>query len=610
MKEADGNSVSPSENLWRSIVPIEIKGLTVTHLHAEQPALADVTLEIPEGQVTAIVGPTGAGKSTLLLCLNQLVPAEIPAKIEGTITIDGRDIHGARTADLARSLVLLFEDPALQIVSLTVEDDVAFGPANFGLPPDEIRARVAQAVRQMRLSGYELRNPRTLSGGEQQLLALAGILAMRPKYIAMDEPVAMLDPIGKAQVLEAVRHLRDHGTSIIITDSGSDIEDLCTIADSMVVLHKGRVVAKGTPGEIFAQKQLVQEVGLRIPQVARLAWSLAELDGASAPATVVPTKLEEGIDLVKGFLQKIDANAPAASAATAKQDDSAVQSAVVDEAVHVSNLKHVFPGPPPVEALRGVSLSVPRGETLGIIGQNGSGKTTLSFHLVGVYQPSNPEAVVVVDGVDVVHAPQTETIRHVNYVFQNPANQLFCETFGEEVCYGPTCLGLNPQDAQRCGNEALEKVGLGPYKDYPTLGNTRAVESLLALASIVAMKTKVLVVDEPSGGLDHLATQRVLRILDELRSSGVTVIIVSHDMELVAHACDHVAVMKEGCILLQGRTREVFNQPEALQKAYLLPPQVTRIAQVISHPAVPRDLLTVEEMVSTLTQLKNASRRS
>jgi energy-coupling factor transporter ATP-binding protein EcfA2 len=238
------------------------------------------------------------------------VPAEIPADVKGTIKIDGRDIQGVRTAELARSLVILFEDPALQIVSLTVEDDVAFGPANFGLPPDEVRARVAEALHQMRLTGYELRNPRTLSGGEQQLLALSGILAMRPKYIAMDEPVAMLDPIGKAQVFEAVRHLRDQGTSVVITDSGSDIEDLCIIADSMIVLHKGRVVAQGTPGEIFAQRALVEEVGLRIPQVARLAWSLDDLNGGSAARNVVPTKLEEGIELVRAFLQTVSAPSP------------------------------------------------------------------------------------------------------------------------------------------------------------------------------------------------------------------------------------------------------------------------------------------------------------
>jgi energy-coupling factor transport system ATP-binding protein len=157
---------------------------------------------------------------------------------------------------------------------------------------------------------------------------------------------------------------------------------------------------------------------------------------------------------------------------------------------------------------------------------------------------------------------------------------------------------------------ALKKVGLDPYRDYPTLGNTRAVESLLALASIVAMNPNVLIVDEPSGGLDFTATQRVLRILDEVKQSGVTVIIISHDMELVARACDRVAVIKEGNVLLQGGTREVFSQPEMLKTAYLLPPQITRIAQSIASPALPTNLLTVEEMVDALAKLKNASRRS
>jgi energy-coupling factor transport system ATP-binding protein len=194
-------------------------------------------------------------------------------------------------------------------------------------------------------------------------------------------------------------------------------------------------------------------------------------------------------------------------------------------------------------------------------------------------------------------------------VFQNPANQLFCETFGEEVCYGPMRLGLGPQEAETRGIDALKRVGLDPYRDYPTLGNTRAVESLLALASIVAMNPNVLIVDEPSGGLDFTATQRVMRILDEVKQSGVTVIIISHDMELVARACDRVAVMKEGNVLLQGCTRKVFSQPDTLKEAYLLPPQITRIAQSIASPALPTDLLTVEEMVDALAKVKNASRR-
>lgn len=588
---------------------IQIEELSFAYLNSPRQALSDVTLTCPEGQVTAIVGPTGAGKSTLLLTLNGLVPKEIPGRLEGSISIDGVNIRDVPTTQLARNVVLMFEDPALQIVSLTVEEDIAFGPGNLGLPPEEIRKRVKEALARMRLKGYERRNPRFLSGGEQQLLALAGIIAMQPKYIGMDEPVAMLDPIGKAQVFRAVKELKEEGVSVIITDSGTDIQDLCAVADQLVLLHKGRILATGTPGEIFKRRDLIEEVGLRIPQVTRVSW-LLESDYNMKPAEdTVPTTIDECLAFVKNSLshvkqdnnQHVDVIGSCDNSVKENGKSKSVEGdAEGDAAVIVRNLWHVFPGPPPVEALRGIDLKVNRGEMLALIGQNGSGKTTLAYHLVGIHKPTNPDAQVIVDGVDVVHAPLTETIRHVNYVFQNPSNQLFCDTFGAEVGYGPSRLGFDAHEIEKRVNFALEQVGLGAYGEYSTFGMTRSIQGLLALASIISMEPNVLIVDEPTGGLDYKASLRVLDVLRKLNETGVTVIIVTHDMELVANYCHRVVVLKKGQLLLDGSPREVFSMPEVLEEAMVYPPQPTRLAQELGHPLIPDHVLTVEELADAI----------
>ncbi|MEW6229277.1 MAG: ATP-binding cassette domain-containing protein, partial [Bacillota bacterium] len=254
---------------------IMLGNITFTYLNAEAPAIRDISLEVEAGSVTAILGPVGAGKSTLLRILNRLIPTVIPGRLQGEVVVAGKTARGSDVAQMSRYVNLVFDDPSLQIVGLTVEEDVAFGPANLGLPRDEIWQRVREALGKTRLVGFEKRNPRTLSGGEQQLLAMAGVLAMRPRVIALDEPSAMLDPLGKTQVLEAVRELnRRYGTTVVVADSGSDVEAVLEFADRAVLMHRGQVVADGTPQEVFSGRDVVEKTQMKPPQVTRLAWEV------------------------------------------------------------------------------------------------------------------------------------------------------------------------------------------------------------------------------------------------------------------------------------------------------------------------------------------------
>ena len=568
-------------------MPIVFDNVTFKYLHTRSPVLLDINLTIEEGTITAILGEVGAGKSTLLRMMNGLVPTYLPGYMSGKVYVDGIDTQEVEISHLANKVNLVFDDPVLQIVSLTVQDDVQFGPANLGLPPEEIRARTVEALHRTRLTGYENRNPRTLSGGEQQLLAIAGVLAMRSKYLILDDPIAMLDPLGKSQVLEAIRKLHeDTGLTVVISESGTDIEPLMEFVNHVVVLDEGHIVASGDPREIFRDKELVQRAGLRVPQVTELAYHLDSSCNGTVPVT-----LAEGAE----FIQK--RKMLAAPAILEPANGTKPQLDPAKKAVEIRNLWHTFPGPPPVDALQGINLDIYQGEMVALLGQNGSGKTTLSFHLVGALKPTNRDAVIKVAGLDVRKTPQYELIQKVNYVFQNPANQLFCDTFAEEVSYGPQRLNLSAAEVEERARSALAQVGLGHLWQHSTFDIPKSLETLLGLASVLSMRPEVLIVDEPTGGLDPESALRVMNTLVEINSQGQTVIIITHDMSLAARYARRIVVLKNGHVLSDGPTREVFIRSEELASAMLQAPQITLLGKKLVELGFPSDILTVEEFV-------------
>lgn len=576
---------------------ILVRHLNFTYLKAEQPVLQDISFEIEPGTVTAFVGQVGAGKSTLFKTLNGLIPSILPGKVEGDILVADQEVRGKDPAFMAQFINLVFDDPVLQIVQLTAEEDVAFGPANLNLPREEVWKRVYSSMERVDLKGFEKRNPRSMSGGEQQLLALAGILAMRPRIIALDEPIAMLDPRGKAKVLQAIRELKEsQGATILIAESGTDIEAICEFADHMVLMDKGRILASGTPGELLARRDIVQESKLKIPQVTRVAWHLDSAQNLKE----MPVTLQAGRQWVASLLdasgQKLttqpsspgEGHSPVRSGPSLKPEP----------AIQIKNLHHVFPGEPPVHALKGINLTFGKGEFVALLGQNGSGKTTLAFHLVGVEKPTNKDATILVDGLDVVRSPLSQVVRRINYLFQNPANQLFCQTFGQEVSFGPHALGFSPEESLERGRAALRQVGLEHLWEYYTLSVVKSLETLLSLASVLAMDPQILIADEPTGGLDYSTGEKVMDILQELNRQGRTIIVITHDMELAAKYCQRVVVLRRGEVWMDGTPRDVFGQPERLAETRLSPPQVTMLSQSLANYGFPRNVMSTEEFVA------------
>jgi len=584
---------------------ISLKDVSFKYLHADEHAISHVNLEIEEGTVTAIIGETGAGKSTLLMTLNAIIPSIIPGYLDGEIIVAGQNLHEKETAEMARHINMVFDDPVLQIVSLTVEEDIAFGPANLNLPREEIWDRVRAAQSVTRLQGYEKRNPRTMSGGEQQLLAIAGVLAMRPKILVLDEPVAMLDPLGKAQVLSVVRELNSkYGTTVLIAESGTDIEAVCEFADQVVLMNQGHILAFGPVNSIYGMRHLIEEAKMKAPQVTRLLWGL---NGADLPPKV-PTTLVAAEEYLRAKL------GPSLSASKVRRSSGPVPvaepKAAKEPVIEIRNLHHVFSGNPPVHALNGIDLTINKGEMVALLGQNGSGKTTLSYHLVGVDKPTNKDATIRVDGIDVVHGPLSETVRHINYLFQNPANQLFCETFGQEVSFGPEKIGMSPQDAEQRARESLRAVGLEDLWDHYSFGISKAREALLSLASVLSLDPQIFIADEPTGGLDSAAAEKVMEILTDLNRKGRTIIVITHDMELAARYTSRVVVLRKGEVLMDGTPEEVFGQTDVLASTQLYPPQITRLAQRLMDYGMPPNVLSVEELYAKLLPLMPQSAKS
>ncbi len=528
-----------------------------------------------------LLGPSGAGKSTLALCLNGLIPHEIDGTFSGRIIVDALDTQQARVADLCQKVGLVFQDAESQLALLKVGDEVAFGPENLRLSPAEIEQRVKGALSAVALAGQEERENSTLSGGNKQRLALAAMLALRPQLLVFDEPTANLDPQSSRRFFALCAELRAAGVTILIIEH--KLDDLIPLVDRVAVMNpEGEIEIVAPPAEMFgnpATAARLVEYGIWLPQVTELARYIPALQQNGR----YPVSLDEGAAAVanlaeaKGLCATNSSSPKEAAANLASTQNSKLETQ--NSAVLITDLSYKYPGRDGVEALRNVSLSVGAGEFFAIVGPNGSGKSTLATHMVGLIKP--PRGKVMVLGRDVVGFKDREVAQLTGYVFQNPEHQFVARTVYDELAFGLRAVKLNELEVKRRVDEAMNEFGLAGMGQRNPFSLSQGQKRRLSVATMLVVGQQVLILDEPTFGQDEENAAALMQRLETLNQKGITIIMITHDLRLVAEYADRVAVMQAGQVSFVGSPAELFSNTAVMQAASLLPPTLYTLSQQV-----------------------------
>lgn len=566
---------------------IEFKDVSYRYPRSQKWVVTHLDLLVRRGEFVALMGENGSGKSTVCQMVNGIIPNSIGGRLKGQVLIHGMDTTQAGIAQLATKVGIVLEDPETQLFTTSVKGEVAFGPENLSLPPDEIEDRVKWALEVVRLAGYEDRMPTALSGGQKQRLAIAANIAMRPDILVLDEATSQLDPVGVEEVLSVVRELNQkYGMSILMATDASEM--IARLMDRVVVLDHGRLTADGTPREIFANSQLFERFMIRAPQVSQLA---NQLSAASQPLPAFPITIDEARD---GIVTLLENREDGAEIAMPQSDMGSAGQPII----HVDHLNYIYPLLK-VHAVHEVSFDICKGEFVAVIGQNGSGKTTVLKNLLGLLRPTTGS--VVVAGLDTRTAAVGEMARHVGFVLQNPDQQLFADSVEDEVAYGPKNLRLDPAVVESRIQMALELVGLeDKRKEFPP-ALPKGDRAKVVIASALALDPEIIVLDEPTTGQDYKGCHQIMQIARSLHEQGRTVVFVTHYMALVAEYAQRVIVMKGGRVLLDSTTENVFSRPDVVREAYIIPPQITVLGQALpSVLGLPCNPLSVQAMAQAI----------
>jgi energy-coupling factor transport system ATP-binding protein len=498
---------------------IEVDDLTI--YYGKRRVLGGLSLSIRPGEFVLVTGPSGCGKSTLLRALAGLIPHSSLARTEGRVVVDGLDTRDHPLPLLASHVGLVFQNPATQLFCLRVEEEVGFGPRNLGLPSDEVARRVEWALAAGGLESLRGRQVNTLSDGEKQRLAIAAVLAMMPRILILDEPTSNLDLAGTRQVLSTLERLRRHSSgevrepTVIIAEHKTG--EVGRLADRVLILEEGRPVADGSPEEVFARRELLHRLGVR-PPTNRPQSDWADLIAANK-VSILPSLPGRGGERVEPLAEV--------------------------EGVVVGYGKR--------QVLDGLNLSIQCGEWVALVGDNGAGKTTLARLLAGLVKPRRG---------------RVQVRGRVGLLFQNPLEQLFCDTVEEEVAFGPRNYGLLTPTLLE---DTLATADLGSLRHRRVHALSGGEQQRTALASVLALRPDLLILDEPTMGQDWGHLSAFMDHVGRLNGRGMAILLITHDYKLVHRYAHRVLLLQDGHIAVEGSLRgaekgdshEIFQGDEA-----------------------------------------------
>ncbi len=548
-------------------------------------ALNGITLRVNKGDFVCVLGHNGSGKSTFAKHINVLLQTQ-----EGELLVCGYDTKDeANLIDIRTRAGMVFQNPDNQIVSTIVEEDVAFGPENLGVPPLEIQQRVKEALSTVNMTGNEKKAPHMLSGGQKQRIAIAGVLAMHPELIVFDEPTAMLDPRGRQEVMETITKLNKQGKTIVLI---THFMEEAQKADKVFIMSKGVITAEGTPKEVFSKGEILESSGLTPPMPVYVYEGLKQ---RGITLESCPVDEEELLAEVKKLHHHKTGNI------FFKDDDVADKNLLLS--LKDVNYTYMPNTPFCVQALKNINLDVYEGELLGVIGHTGCGKSTLIQIIAGLINQDN--GIVALDGKDInaKEYDRKELRRKVGVVFQFPEYQLFEETVGKDVAFGPQKAGM--ENIEELVRDALNLVGFDyeEIKDLSPFDLSGGQKRKIAIAGVLATSPKLLILDEPISGLDPRARESFMQLVCTLNKKGTTIIMISHNMEGLCAYAHKIIALNKGEIVLNGKTREIFSNYQKLEEIGLLSSEANQFCQKLNKNGIyaPNDIINTDELIDFLT---------
>lgn len=591
------------------VVPplLRVRDLTITHEDADAATPASASFEIATGEVVLLLGPSGSGKSTLTLALNGLIPHAVPARLTGTVEVAGLDTTESTVARLSPHVGMVFQDPDAQLVTGTLLDEVAFGPENLRVPVDQVLARAEDALRRVGLWERRAENPDRLSGGGRQRLAIACALAMGSPLLVLDEPTANLDPQGIEEVYAALGDLVATGDRAMLLVE-HNLDAAAGFVDRVVVLGPaGRVVADGPVDDVLrGRAEDLHAMGVWLPVSTLAALRLRRAGYRLDPLPLTPAELRAALeteDAPADLAPRADSSGAASRIRrnTPESDASAPGIRVPQDSPNP-----VAPGtprapaapetPPPLIEVRGlslrrgraevlhdVSLGIPRGSFTAVVGANGAGKTTLVQAIAGVVPP--PRGTVHVDGLDVGRADARTLAARIGFVFQNPEHQFVAHTVFDEIAHGLRRRRLPDDEVHERTMALLDRFGLAEKAGAHPFLLSGGQKRRLSVGTALIAGAPVLALDEPTFGQDRARADELLGLLRELNAEGTTIIVVTHDMQLVTEYADRTVVLGGGRVLRAGPTADVYADAALIESAGLrLPPLRRALAGLPRHP--------------------------